>query len=172
MKILSSDRKIGTLAYLSILVGAALLLSYIEAVIPLDFLPLPGFRIGLSNIALTVAAFALSPWCAAAVSLARIILVFLLFGNPTSLLFSLFGSSLVIVMLAVLRNHSHKLSFVGISILCATVHNCGQLIAALLLVGTAVLSYIPFLMLASLLFGSLNGIILNLLPYKIFQLRG
>lgn len=168
-KTLSSDKKISAIAADAVLVCVALVLSYIEAVLPLDVIPLPGFRLGLANIAITVAAFRNSPLHAAVVSLARIILVFLLFGSPTSLAFSLCGSALVIAALFILRDHSSRLSFIGISLICAALHNCGQLIAALLLVGRAVLAYIPFLFIASLIFGSLNGIVLNLIPTKIYN---
>lgn len=169
MKTLSSDKKVTRLASDAVLVCAALVLSYIEAVLPLDFIPLPGFRLGLANIAITVAAFRNSPTDAAVVSLARILLVFLLFGSPTSFIFSLCGSALVIITLFILRSHPSRLSFVGISLICALLHNCGQLIAALLLVGPAVKSYVPFLCLASLIFGTLNGIVLNLIPDKIYN---
>ena len=169
MKTLSSDKKVTALAADAVLVCVALVLSYIEAVLPLDFIPLPGFRLGLANIAITIAAFRNSPAHAAVVSLARILLVFLLFGNPTSLVFSLCGSALVIIALFVLRKYTFGMSFIGISLICAALHNCGQLIAALFLVGRAVISYAPFLCLASLIFGTLNGIILNLIPDKIYN---
>ena len=168
-KTLSSDKRIRIVAVDALLTTAALTLSFIEAIIPLDILPLPGFRIGLANIAITVAAFALSPLHAAVVSLIRIIIVFLLFGNPTSFIFSLSGGILVIIALFILKNHSSRLSFIGVSVICATVHNLGQFIAAWFLVGSAVMSYLPFLSLASLVFGTLNGIILNLLPRKLYN---
>lgn len=169
MKTLSSDKRIRIVAIDALLTTAALMLSFIEAIIPLDFLPLPGFRIGLANIAITVAAFSLSPVHAAIVSLLRVIIVFLLFGNPTSFIFSLAGGVLVIIALFVLKNNSAHLSFVGISVICATLHNFGQFVAAWFLVGRAVMSYLPFLLLASLVFGTLNGITLNLLPEKIYN---
>ena len=67
---------------------------------------------------------------AAAVSFCRILISFLLFGNVTSLLFSLFGSALSHLTLAVLKKHNLGLSFIGISVLCALSHNAGQLAAA------------------------------------------
>ena len=154
------------------LTTAALMLSFIEVIIPLDFLPLPGFRIGLANIAVTVAAYALSPVHAAVVSLLRMIIVFLLFGSPTSFIFSLCGGALVMIALFILKDHSSRLSFIGISVICATLHNLGQFTAAWFLVGSAVAAYLPFLSLASLVFGTLNGIILNLLPDKIYNFSG
>jgi len=172
VSILSSDKKVSALVTDALLLGIALALSYLEAVVPMTFLPLPGFRIGLANIAITVAAFRFGPFHALGVSLARILLVFFLFGSPTSLLFSLCGSALVLAALFVFTRRSFGFSFLGISVACAFLHNLGQLVASVVLVGKASLSYFPFLCVASLLFGSLNGVILNLLPPKILFLRG
>ena len=171
MKTLQSDKKISVIATDAILVSVALILSFIEAIIPLNFVSLPGFRLGLCNIAITVATFRLSPFHASIVSFVRIIIVFLLFGNPTSLLFSVCGSVLVLIALFILRAHCSRLSFVGISLICATMHNFGQFTAALFLIGRAVISCLPFLLFASLIFGTLNGIILNFLPDKIYNFK-
>lgn len=171
MKTLSSDKKIARIAVDASLAGVALLLSMVEALFPIAALPLPGFKLGLANIAITVAAFRYSYVDAAAVSLVRVIITFLLFGSPTSLLFSLMGGTLVIITLLLIRKTklSRQLSFVGVSLLCALAHNAGQLIASTWLVGSAVLSYIPALSAASLIYGTINGIILCLLPNKIYK---
>lgn len=172
---LSSDKKIARIAADSAFVCAALALSYLESLIPLRIiLPLPGFKLGLANIAVTVCAFRYSVKDAAAVSLCRILLSFLLFGGVTSLLFSLFGSLLSCAVLLPFTKRRGAgrigLSFVGISLLCALAHNTGQLIAALVIVGRAVLSYIPMLISASLICGALCGIILCLIPDKIYKI--
>lgn len=169
MKTLSSDKRISRLAYDSLILATALILSYVEAVIPILSAPFPGFKLGLCNIAIMFAAFKISPVDAAVISSARVLISFLLFGNPTSLLFSLFGSALVIAALFVLTKTGHSLSFIGISVICAFLHNTGQMAAALILTGKAVLSYTPFLCLASLVFGTLNGVILNLISKTIFK---
>ncbi len=169
MRILSYDKKVVRLASNAVLLGIALALSYLEAILPLRFIPLPGFKLGLANIAITVAAFRHSPVDAAIVSLARVLIMFLLFANTTSFIFSMCGSVLVIAALFILRAHHGGFSFIGVSLICALAHNAGQLIAALALVGRAAVSYIPFLILASLVFGVLNGVILNLLPNKIYR---
>ena len=171
MPILSSDRRTTHLAADAAFTGAALLLSFVEAVIPLGVLPLPGFKLGLCNLAITAAAFRYSVKDAAAVSLCRILLNFLLFGSPTSLIFSLTGGLLVLFALNLLTRPglAPRFSFLGISVLCAMMHNAGQLAAARILLGPAVGSYLPALAFASLLFGGLNGVILNRLPDRIYQ---
>lgn len=171
MKILSSDKRVRRLAQDSALVCAALLLSFVEALIPVAALPIPGFKLGLANIAILLTAYRSSVVDAAVVSLARILLTFLFFGSPTSLIFSLCGGLLVIAVLALLKltSSSSRFSFIGISVLCAAAHNLGQLLAALTLTGNAVLSYLPALAAASLIYGTLTGSILNALPDKIYH---
>ncbi len=171
MKTLSSDKKVARIAVDSALVGVALILSMVESMFPVAALPLPGFKMGLANIAITVACFRYSFTDAAAVSFVRILLVFLLFGNPMSLIFSLTGGALVIFTLWLLQKTtlSRHFSYVGVSLLCAAAHNTGQLIASLWLVGNAVISYIPALAAASLVYGALNGVILCILPSKIYK---
>ncbi len=169
MKTLQSDKKISVIATDALLLCAALVLSYVEAVLPLDFIALPGFKPGLANIVITVAAFRFSALHAAVISLARVSIVFLLFGNPISFLFSLFGAVLVIVCLLVLTKHCSALSFVGVSLICASAHNLGQFVASLLLVGPSVTAYLPILLIGAMIFGGINGTVLCLLPDKIYN---
>ncbi len=172
MKTLSSDRRVRRLAADAALLGLALILSFVEAVLPLDLLPIPGFRLGLPNLAITVAAFLFGPADAVFVSAGRILITYLLFANPVSFVFSASGGALVLLGLFVLtRLRRHPFSFFGVSILCATLHNGGQLIAASVLFGGAAVGYAPFLLLASVLCGALTGLLLNLTGERIFRAR-
>lgn len=171
MKTLSSDKRIRRLAEDSSLVCVALLLSFVEAVIPIAALPIPGFKLGLANIAIILTACRCSVADAAVVSLVRTLLTFLLFGSPTSFIFSIFGGFMVIAVLFLLKitKLTSKFSFIGISVISATVHNIGQLIAAVILTGSAVLSYTPALAAASLIYGTLTGIILCAMPSRLYK---
>lgn len=155
----------------AVLVAASMILSFIESVIPIAALPIPGFKLGLPNIALTVAAYRYSVKDAVLISLCRIILTFFLFGNPTSFIFSIFGSVLSLTALALTKNRafSEHFSFIGVSVICALAHNSGQLIASLLLIGDAAFGYTLPLVAASAVYGTLNGVILNLIPDKIYN---
>jgi heptaprenyl diphosphate synthase len=162
-----TDRKIEVIACDAAFVLLALALSYLESFLPL--LALPGARIGLTNIALTVCAYRCSMSDAAAVSLCRIVISFLLFGNAATLIFSLLGSALSLLTLAFLKHHNFGFSFVGISVLCALAHNAGQLVAAYITAGKSVLPYAPMLVFASAVFGTLCGVVMIMLPEKIFK---
>ncbi len=147
-----------------------LMLSYLEAILPLDaWIPLPGFKLGLCNILITLVFVALSPIDAAVISLSRILLMGLLFGNMASFTFSLCGGILSYLGLWIFARAGKKLfSMVGVSVGCAALHNIGQLIAAMFWFSAdTVWGYLPFLLIAALIFGSLTGSLLVLLLPRI-----
>ena len=88
----SANKKfdIKRLALCGILCGAALTIFVIEAQIPLP-LPLPGMKLGLSNIITLFALLYLSPRDAFLILIARIILGTIFTGQPSTLLYSLSG---------------------------------------------------------------------------------
>lgn len=167
--------KIRRLCLDAMLLGIALLLSYLEAVLPLTvWIPLPGFKLGLANILVTLVFVAISPWDAALVSLCRICMMGLLFGNAASFSFSVCGGVLSYLGLWLLARAGRRLfSMVGVSVGCAALHNLGQLLAASVWFGTEViLGYLPMLLIASLLFGSVTGILLLAILPRFARLQG
>ena len=153
----------------ALLTAAAMILSYLESVIPLQMLiPLPGVRLGLANLAVVAVFVLVSPLDAAIVSAVRIFSMGLLFGSVTSLYFSALGGLCSFLMLLLLRYVGKKLSFVGVSLLCAAAHNTGQILAAITLFDKGLLfSYLPMLLLASVLCGGAVGILLNLITPRL-----
>ena len=147
----------------------ALALSYIEVLIPFGtFLPLPGFKLGLANILVMILVWRVSPTDGAVVSFLRVMIMGLLFGTPISMFFSAGGALLSFLTLVLLERFSgNAISFIGISVLSASAHNLGQLICA----GSVfdfgvVVTYLPLLLVASAIFGTISGILVNrLYPY-------
>lgn len=163
---MASRDKLRRLCLDAMLLGGALLLSYLEAILPLTiWLPLPGFKLGLANILITLTFVTISPWDAAILSLSRITLMSLLFGNITGFTFSLCGGMLSYLGLWLLAHWGKRLfSMIGVSVGCAALHNLGQLLAAALIFGTEViLGYLPILLIAALLFGTVTGELLRLI---------
>ena len=73
----------------------AFALSLVEHLLPISLiLPLPGVKLGLANVVITVVFFCGSPLDAAIISAVRIGLSALLFGSPVSLLFSALGDEI------------------------------------------------------------------------------
>ncbi len=154
--------------------GVSLLLSYLEAVLPLTvWLPLPGFKLGLCNILITLVFVSLSPWDAALISFCRIAIMGILFGNAASFFFSLCGGLLSYAGLWFLARWGKPFfSMIGVSVGCAALHNLGQLSAATLWFGTdVILGYLPILLIAALLFGTVTGILLQFLLPRFEQLK-
>ncbi len=154
--------KIKKLTVLSLLVAAALLLSFVEAAVGFDFF-VPGIKLGLANsVAVLLVSFSKyrEAW---AVSFVRVVLSSVIFGTFTSFFFSLFGAVLSLaVMCAAVR--FFKFSPFGISFLGGIFHNIGQLAAAFITFGSAaVLGYLPYLVIAGAVCGGLTGFVVVLL---------
>ena len=152
------------LALCAVLSALALALSYLESFFPLALLvPLPGVKLGLANIVTLYALCTLGFSSAMCVLLARCALGALFAGNASALLFSLLGGVAALLMMALLRR-AGRLSIFGISIAGAAAHNCGQVCAAMLTLGSdAPLYYLPLLLLVSLFTGVLSGSVTALL---------
>lgn len=145
----------------AVLLGAALLLSYLEATL----LPslLPGVKLGLANIAVVYAAYRYSMGMAASVSLSRILVTFFLFGGGASVLFSIAGGLSVLLLLLLLRRIPPFCSYIGVSVLCAAVHTAGQLCFAVWFLGSVeiLVSYGGLLLLFAAFCGAVTGLLLN-----------
>ena len=148
-----STKKMTLLASLT---AVALILSYIESLIP-AFVAVPGVKMGLSNIATVFALYTLGAPSAICVSLVRIFLSSLLFGNFVSMLYSLGGAALALIAMVVLRR-LHVFSSVGVSTAGAVMHNAGQIIVACLIMENAAIAlYIVPLT----VFGTISGVVIG-----------
>ena len=79
-----------------LLVALAMVLSWLESLFPLPA-ALPGMKLGLTNLVVLFALYRMGPRPAAAVSLARVLLVSMTFGNAYSLAYSLAGAAAMMV---------------------------------------------------------------------------
>lgn len=168
-----ADSRVGRLCRNAVMLALAFGLSFLEHLLPLSLLiPLPGVKLGLSNLVTVVLLYFVSPLDAAIVSLLRIGLSALLFGTPVSFFFSILGGLFAYLMLLLCRPlYKRFFSFVGVSILSATGHHLGQMLAALILFDTGVLlTYLPVLLLAGIVTGGLTGLVLNLSERQLTKL--
>ena len=148
----------------AVLAALALALSYLESFFPpLLLLPLPGVKLGLANIVTVYALYALGASSALAILVVRCLLGSLFAGNASALLFSLLGG--LAAMLVMIALHAlPRLSVYGVSVGGAAAHNCGQVAAAMLTLGSAApLAYLPFLLVVSVFAGALTGFVAALL---------
>lgn len=156
-EIMDWQKKTKAVAEYGMLIALACVLSYIEALIPL---PLPtGVKLGLANLVALVALYTVGGRGAAVVSLVRIILVGLTFGNMGSMLYALTGGVLSLLIM-ILAKKTGWFSQVGISVLGGVFHNIGQLTVAALVTKTGgVFVYLPFLLVGGVVAGVLIGIL-------------
>ena len=154
------DAVAARLARDAMLLGAALILSYLESFIPMPR-AVPGVKLGLANIAVILCGYLVSLPDAWAVSALRIVISSLLFGSVTSLWFSLTGGMFALAALTLLLKTParDKVSPIGVSVACAASHNTGQIAAACAVFGNAgIFRYLPALLLFSAVFGLVTGI--------------
>ena len=127
-------------AFLGVFTAVALILAYVEFLLPPLFPSIPGIKMGLPNIIIVFLLYRRSAYSAIAVSLLRIVLVTMLFGNVMALMYSLAGGILSLLIMILLRRLNF-LSTVGVSVAGGVSHNVGQVIMAMLLLETAELGY-------------------------------
>lgn len=146
-----------TVARVGLLIALAFALSYIEHLIPL---PLPvGVKLGLANVVTLVCLVLFSSKYACFVLCCRCVLVAMLFGSVSSLLFSLAGGMLALgVMILCMKGYPRRLSLIGVSVAGAAAHHIGQITVAVLYLQTqSVGYYLPILLLLSIPTGILTG---------------
>lgn len=144
------------------LTALAIVLSLAERLFPLDaIVPVPGVKLGLANVVTLFALTRLSVRDAVAILLCRVALSSLLMGSVTAFLFSLFGGLLALfAMWALLHVEGKFCSLLGVSVAGAAAHNIGQIAAAVLwMKTTAVLAYLPYLLLMSVPLGLVTGLV-------------
>ena len=131
----------------ALLVALAMVLSWLESMVPLS-LAVPGVKLGLANLVVIFALYRLGPRQAAVISLVRVLLVTLTFGNAFGFAYSLAGAALSLGVMIPLRR-SGKFSLLGVSIAGGVCHNIGQILVAMAVLGTAeLLWYLPALLAA------------------------
>lgn len=144
------------LARISLLSALALVLSYIETMIPLP-VALPGVKLGLANVAVVVALLGLDIRAAAAVAVVKVMASGFLFGSPMMLMYSLGGTALAFAGSAA-ASRIPGLGAVATCMVAAILHNAGQIAVAALLLGTpSVLLSLPPLALAACATGFVTG---------------
>jgi heptaprenyl diphosphate synthase len=152
------------LVTLSALIAVAMILSYIESMIP-AFVAVPGVKMGLSNIATVFALYALGWQYAICVSVVRVFLSALLFGNFVSLIYSLSGAALALALMILLKKLD-RFSSVGVSVAGGVGHNAGQIIAACIVMENAAISLYIIPLIIS---GTLSGIVIGLVAGNLVE---
>ena len=162
--------KVKDVAFLGMCVSIALVLAYVEVLLPPVFAAVPGIKMGLPHIILIFLLYRRGVPAAAVVSLLRMVLVTLLFGNTMAFFYSLAGGALSMAVMALLKRLNF-LSVTGVSVAGAIAHNVGQIGMAMLLLGTAELGYYLVVLaitgtIAGILIGLAGALLIRRVPQK------
>ena len=154
------------IAFLGLFVALAFVLSYIEYMLPLN-IGIPGAKVGFANLVVMVALYTVGEKNAIALSLIRVVLVGLTFGNISMMMYSLAGAALSLCVMLIAKKIG-KLSVTGVSVLGGVFHNIGQIIVAMLVLETeSLIYYLPFLMVIGTITGVLIGFVANLITIRV-----
>ena len=146
------------IAYLGVFLALALILSYVESLIPFYF-GIPGVKLGLTNLIVVVMLYCTGTKEAFGVSVARILLAGFLFGNLFSILYILAGGVLSFIVMCLLKK-TGRFHVISVSVTGGISHNLGQLIAAAFVVETYdIFYYMPFLLIAGVATGFVIGML-------------
>ena len=157
-------------AMLGLTIALAMIMSYIEALVPLSF-AVPGIKMGLANIVIIFVLYKIGTKEAILVSLIRVILVSLLFSNIMAMAYSIAGAVLSLSIMWLLKK-TDKFSFVGVSIAGGIMHNVGQIIMAVILLGTEQIAlYLPVLIITGTATGVVIGIVSGLVINRFKKIR-
>lgn len=145
-------------AYFGVFTALALMFSYIETMIPIQF-GVPGIKLGFANIMIVIMLYKSSAKEALLLSIVRIMLSGFLFGNLSSILYSIAGGVLSLGIMMLLKKQG-GFSVIGVSVAGGVSHNVGQLIVAMLVVETYQVGYyFPVLLVAGVLTGLGIGVV-------------
>ena len=154
------------LSVMALTVALAMVLSFVESQVP-ALIAIPGIKVGLANLAVVFALYKLGAKEAVFISLIRVALISLLFGNFASLFYSLAGAVLSLTGMILLRRFE-SVSTVAVSVSGGVLHNVGQIAMACILLETDVIKYyLPFLIVSGTLAGVVIGVVSAILIKRI-----
>ena len=145
-------------AYFGVFTALALIFSYVETLIPINF-GIPGIKLGLANLIIIIALYKMKIGEAYALSIVRVVLAGFMFGNLFSIIYSLAGGLLSLTVMMLLKK-TDKFSVFGISMAGGVFHNVGQLIVAIIVMENLNIAYyMPVLLISGLITGFVIGLV-------------
>lgn len=150
------------LTTLGLSVALALILSYVESLLP-PLLAVPGVKVGLPNVVILFLLYRYGWKEAGSVSLVRLLLSAALFSGFAAFFYGLSGAAVSLLGSALLKQ-TGRFSPLGVSVAGGVLHNLGQIaLAALVLQSGYLFAYLPILLLSGTLAGALVGLLAGIL---------
>ena len=155
-------------ALLGVLTSLALVLSYLESLLPPISTAAPGIKMGLPNIIIVFILYKFGLKEASVISLLRVFIVsIIMFGNVMTLAYSVAGAVLSLGLMALFKKLDW-FSTVGVSIIGGISHNLGQILVAIFLFNTVQIGYYMIVLsITGTVAGVIIGIISSILVKKL-----
>lgn len=147
------------IALLGVLTSVALVLSYLEAMLPPISTAAPGIKMGLPNIIVILLLYKFGLKEALMVSGIRVFIVALLFGNVMTLAYSVAGAVLSLALMTLFKK-LNLFSIIGVSIIGGISHNLGQILVAIFLFDTIQIGYYMIILAIT---GTIAGVIIGVI---------
>ena len=152
------------MALLGVLTAAAIVIAILESFIP--SIGIPGVKMGLANIVILIILYELGIWEAGVVNLLRVLVVSLARGTFLSMgfLMSLTGAALSFGIMVLFSLLIKKFSIIGVSVIGSVFHVTGQIIIAMIFLGSAyIFLYLPIIAISAIITGVFVGITAKLI---------
>jgi len=156
--------KVQKMALLGVLTAAAIVIAILESFIP--SIGIPGVKMGLANIVILIILYELGIWEAGVVNLLRVLVVSLARGTFLSMgfLMSLTGAALSFGIMVLFSLLIKKFSIIGVSVIGSVFHVTGQIIIAMIFLGSAyIFLYLPIIAISAIITGVFVGITAKLI---------
>ena len=154
------SKQISNIAVLSAL---SIVFGYIESLFPVS--PIPGVKLGISNIVILFALYKMDFGSAFFIMLIKVLVTSLLFSGLNVLFYSLAGGVFSIIVMYFSKPFFSK---IGVSMAGGVFHNIGQLLTASAMMQTkAVFVYTPYLLISGVIVGFITGNICKIVLNRI-----
>ena len=156
--------KVQKMALLGVLTAGAIVIAILESFIP--SLGIPGVKLGLANIVILIILYELGIVEAIIVNLVRVVVVGLVRGTFLSMgfLMSITGAVFSLGIMILFYLLIKKFSIIGVSVIGAIFHVFGQILIAMIFLGTTyIVLYLPIIAVSAIITGVFVGIVAKLI---------
>ena len=162
----SQDKSIaGKVSMLGLLLALAVLMGYVEMLIPIN-LGFPGVKLGLANVVILYVFYKRGTADALLLSILRTLIIAALFTSPAVLLYSASAAAVSVLVMMCLKK-TELFSIYGVSAAGGAAHNITQFVIAIVLSGSGaaweymLCFYLPLLLIAGEAAGLVNAVIVR-----------
>lgn len=141
----------------SLMVAISLIIFMVESLIP-TVVPIPGVKLGLANIVTLFAIYRLGYRDAFLILCVRVFIASVFCGQMMSFLYSIAGGVLCWIAMSGAKRLFGVNKMWVTSVIGAVFHNIGQIIVAVVVLGTKeIVLYFPFLLVSGMIAGAFTG---------------